>query len=44
MIAFCKKSQNVKKVAKSMEKGFGSAKIDCETIICKPSIGPKIRV
>ena len=44
VIAFCKKSQNVKKVAKSMEKGFSSAKIDCETIICKPSIGPKIRV
>jgi len=44
VIAFCKKSQNVKKVAKSMEKGFSSAKIDCDTIICKPSIGPKIRV
>jgi len=44
VIAFCKKSQNVKKVAKSMEKGFNSAKIDCDTIICKPSIGPKIRV
>jgi homoserine kinase len=44
IIAFCKKSQNVKKVAKSMEKGFSSARIDCETIICKPSTGPKIRV
>jgi len=44
VIAFCKKSQNVKKIAKSMEKGFRSAKIDCETIICKPSSGPKIRV
>ena len=44
VIAFCKKSQNVKKVAKSMERGFSSAKIDCETIICKPSTGPKIRV
>jgi len=44
VIAFCKKSQNVKKVAKSMEKGFSSAKIDCDTIICKPSMGPKIRV
>jgi homoserine kinase len=43
VIAFCKKSQNVKKVAKSMEKGFSSAKIDCDTIICKPSTGPKIR-
>ena len=44
VIAFCKKSQNVKKIAKSMEKGFSSAKIDCDTIICKPSMGPKIRV
>ena len=44
VIAFCKKSQNVKKVAKSMEKGFSSAKIGCDTIICKPSMGPKIRV
>ena len=44
VIAFCKKSQNVKKVAKSMEKGFSSAKIDSDTIICKPSTGPKIKV
>jgi len=44
VIAFCKKSQNVKRVAKSMERGFSSAKIDCDTIICKPSMGPKIRV
>ena len=44
VIAFCKKSQNVKKVAKSMERGFSSAKIGCETVICKPSIGPKIMV
>ena len=44
VIAFCKKSQNVKKIAKSMEKGFSSAKINCDTVICKPSTGPKIRV
>ena len=44
VIAFCKKSQNVKNVAKSMKKGFSSAKIDCDTVICKPSSGPKIRV
>ena len=44
VIAFCKKSQNVKKVAKSMEKGFSLAKIDCDTVICKPSMGPKISV
>ena len=44
VISFCKKSQNIKKIAKSMEKGFSSAKIDSDTIICKPSTGPKIRV
>jgi len=43
VIAFCKKSQNIKKIGKSMEKGFSSAKVGCDIIICKPSIGPKIR-
>ena len=42
VIAFCKKSQNLKKIGKSMEKGFGSAKVRCDVIICKPSVGPKI--
>jgi homoserine kinase len=44
VIAFCKKSQNLKKIGKSMEKGFSSVKVDCSVIICKPSTGPKIRV
>jgi len=44
VIAFCKKSQNLKKIARSMEKGFSSEKVGCEIIICKPSTGPKIRV
>ena len=44
VIAFCKKSQNLKKIGKSMEKGFSSARVGCDIIICKPSIGPKIRV
>ena len=44
VIAFCKKSQNLKKIGKSMEKGFSSAKVGCDIIICKPSAGPKIRV
>ena len=44
VIAFCKKSQNLKKIGKSMEKGFSSAKVGCDIIICKPSTGPKIRV
>ncbi len=43
VIAFCKKSQNIKKIGKSMEKGFSSAKVGCDIIICKPSTGPKIR-
>jgi len=43
VIAFCKKSQNLKKIGKSMEKGFSSAKVDCDIVICKPSAGPKIR-
>jgi len=44
VIAFCKKSQNLKKIGKSMEKGFGSAKVGCDIIICKPSAGPRIKV
>ena len=44
IIAFCKKSQNLKKIEKSMEKGFNSVKVDCDVFACKPSIGPKIRV
>ena len=43
VIAFCKKSQNLKKIGKSMEKGFSSVKVDCDIIICNPSAGPKIR-
>jgi len=44
VIAFCKKSQNLKKIEKSMEKGFNSVKVDCDVFTCKPSVGPKIRV
>ncbi|NQZ55599.1 MAG: homoserine kinase, partial [Candidatus Nitrosopelagicus sp.] len=43
VIAFCKKSQNLKKIGKSMEKGFSSVRVGCDIIICKPSAGPKIR-
>ena len=42
VIAFCKKSQNLKKIGKSMERGFHSVNVDCDIIICKPSAGPKI--
>jgi homoserine kinase len=30
------------KVGDAMKKGFKSAKVDCEIVICKPSKGPKI--
>ena len=31
-----------KKVGEAMKKGFKSAKVDCDIVICKPSKGPKI--
>ena len=43
VIAFSKSSGNLKKISLAMAKGFESAKIDCQTIICKPSIGAKIK-
>ena len=42
VIAFTKRSSNLKKICSSMEKGFSKAKIDCETIICKPTGGVKV--
>ena len=44
IIAFSKKTQNSKKIAKSMKSGFHSVKVDCDIVICKPSNGPKIRI
>ena len=43
VIAFSKKSHNLKKIAKSMKDGFRSVKVDCDIVICKVSNGPKIR-
>ena len=40
VIAFCE--GNEKEIGEAMKKGFKSAKVDCEIIICKPSDGPKI--
>jgi len=40
VIAFC--TENEKKIGEGMKKGFKSAKVDCEIVICKPSKGPKI--
>ncbi len=43
VIAFSKSSGDLKKISLAMTKGFGSAKIKCQTIICKPSIGVSIK-
>ena len=42
VIAFVSKKQNVKKIGEAMKKGFKTAKVDCDIVICKPSKGPKI--
>ena len=39
VIAFSKNSFDLKKISTAMSKGFKSANIDCQTIICKPSKG-----
>ena len=39
VIAFSKNSMNLKKINIAMSKGFASANIKCQTIICKPSKG-----
>ena len=43
VIAFSKSSADLKKISKAMSKGFDSAKLESQTIICKPSIGAKIK-
>lgn len=42
VIAFATSRSDLDKISKSMMRGFESAKIKCDTIICKPSIGAKI--
>jgi homoserine kinase len=39
IIAFSQKSANLKKISLAMSKGFSSANVKCQTIICKPSKG-----
>ena len=39
VIAFSKNSMDLKKINIAMSKGFASANIKCQTIICKPSKG-----
>ena len=43
IIAFSKNSENLKKISLAMARGFKSARLECQTIICKPSIGAKIK-
>ena len=43
VIAFSKSSADLNKITKAMAKGFESAKIDCKTVICKPSKGASIK-
>jgi homoserine kinase len=43
VIAFADSKSNLRKIADSMKKGFSSAKVDSDVIICKPSHGAKIR-
>ncbi len=42
IIAFSTSSSNLKKIASSMARGFNSANMKCETIICKPSKGATV--
>ena len=39
VIAFSKRSSDLKKISSAMSKGFTSANTKCQTIICKPSKG-----
>ena len=39
IIAFTSRSSNPKKICSAMEEGFMSAKIKCNTVICRPSKG-----
>ncbi|MFB5646576.1 MAG: homoserine kinase [Candidatus Nitrosomaritimum yanchengensis] len=39
VIAFSEKTADLKKISLAMRRGFRSAKTECDTIICKPSIG-----
>jgi homoserine kinase len=43
VIAFSESSADLHKISLAMKKGFKSAKIDCKTIICKPSVGASIK-
>lgn len=42
VIAFTDSSANLKKISLAMSRGFSSARIDCQTIVCKPSKGATV--
>jgi homoserine kinase len=39
VIAFSRRSADLKKICLAMSKGFSTADIKCQTVICKPSKG-----
>ncbi len=43
VIAFASKKQNLTKIGAAMKKGFKSARVGCDIVICKPSKGPTIK-
>lgn len=43
VIAFSEKTSDLDKIAMSMSRGFASAKIGCQTVICRPSKGAAVR-
>ncbi len=43
VIAFSERSADLEKIRLAMNRGFKSAKTECTTIICKPSIGATIK-
>ena len=43
VIAFSERSADLEKIRLAMNRGFKSAKTECKTIICKPSIGATIK-
>lgn len=42
VIAFAKKTSNLKKISQAMKKGFESSNKKCEIVICKPSRGANV--
>jgi homoserine kinase len=43
VIAFADSKSNLRKIADSMKRGFASASVDSDVIVCKPSHGARIR-